>query len=198
MSNKAVQYCFALNEKEELIGIKDAKKLEGKYHCPHCHAEMIRRCGENNAWHFAHKMQDACKYDKYLHTIAEIRIQDWINSTSEFPIGLEHIECCKRYKQCGFYDNYCNNWEHKFVIHNLKEYYGNCEREKKVKIGEHTFVADLLWKNRKGDKDFIFIEINVSHPCDEIKINSGVRIIEIDINSEMILMMLLITHQKTN
>lgn len=184
MSKKAVQYSYALNEKGEPIGINEAKDHEGKYYCPHCHAEMIKRCGENNAWHFAHHMQDACKYDKYLHSIAEIRIQDWINSTSEFTIRLGHIECCKRYKQCVFYDNYCKNVEPKFKDHNLKKWYGNCVREKQVKIGEHTFVADLLWYNKTSEKDTIFIEINVSHPCDNIKINSGVRIIEIDINSE--------------
>lgn len=34
---------------------------QGRALCPHCRAEVIARCGDTNAWHWAHKALDpAC------------------------------------------------------------------------------------------------------------------------------------------
>ena len=57
-----VRYCYALDKNNHLVSIKDASNMANTFVCPHCKSEMIKKCGQHNAWHFAHKNKQ-CDYD---------------------------------------------------------------------------------------------------------------------------------------
>lgn len=178
-----VKYLYALNENNELIEIKDAHELGGAYHCPECGQQMICKCGAKNAWHFAHEKVE-CDYNHYLHTIAEQRILEWFNAAFEVPMVLQINEVCESMEKCNFYrEEFCCRSCLSDVF-NLKDYYRNCEREIRYEKNGHTYVADLLCFPKNVNHDPLFIEICVTHPCEEEKIASGIRIIEFVIKSE--------------
>jgi hypothetical protein len=64
---------------------------------------------------------------------------------------------------------------------NLYDYYDTCNEE----VRYNGFVADiLLTHSKKANRPPLFIEICVTHSCEQIKIDSGINIIEIFVNSE--------------
>lgn len=168
---------FALDMNGSLIEIHRVNEGQ-QYFCPHCHKEMISKCGKIRQWHFAHKT-DKCSYDKYLHSIAEMMIKDWFNKNESIMLIMDAWEKCNMYDECKFRHEYdCKRKATKQI--NLKKYYSICEKEQ----GFGGFVADLLCKNPQRLDDPIFIEILVTHECSQEKKNSGIRIIEIEIQSE--------------
>lgn len=139
---------------------------------------MITKRGQIRQWHFAHKA-DACSYDKYLHSTAEIMIMDWFNKQKSIMLVMNTFEKCNMYDECKF--SHSDSCKRKTTIqHDLKKYYSRCKREQ----GYSGFVADLLCENIKSNDIPIFIEIFVTHECSYEKKNSGIRIIEFKIESE--------------
>lgn len=168
---------LALDQDNNIVDIKNTEDNK-KYYCPYCHKEMIIKRGAIREWHFAHKTE-ACSYDDYLHSIAEIMIMDWFNSSDQIMLYMSTKEKCNKFKECAFYnDENCSGT--KEVKYNLKNYYTKCTREH----GHQGFIADLFCEHNSKPNAPIFIEIDVTHKCSSDKINSGVRIIEIPIQSE--------------
>ena len=168
---------LALDQDNNIVDIKNTEDNK-KYYCPFCHKEMITKCGAIREWHFAHKTE-ACSYDNYLHSIAEIMIMDWFNSSDQIMLYMSTKEKCNKFKECAFYnDENCSGT--KEVKYNLKNYYTKCTREH----GHQGFIADLFCEHNSKPNAPIFIEIDVTHKCSSDKINSGVRIIEIPNQSE--------------
>lgn len=170
---------FALNDDGCLVNIKDADTSNGQhYYCPNCQNEMITKRGKKRQWHFAHKVEK-CSYDKYLHSIAEIMIMDWFNRKQHIMLHMKNYNKCSNYVNCSFY----NDIDCKSEItasYDLKSFYPRCVKEHKYR----NFIADL-YCSYKGSSDLpIFIEIYVTHKCSPEKIKSGIRIIEISIQSE--------------
>ena len=63
----------------------------------------------------------------------------------------------------------------------LKQFYDTCTEEAQI----DGFVADLLLTNSNNPKiQPLLIEICVTHACEEDKIKSGLKIIEITIKKE--------------
>lgn len=179
-SNTKNQYQhYALDINNNIIEISNTIDLEDqKYYCPHCHNEMITRRGNIRQWHFAHKT-DKCSYDKYLHSIAEIMIMDWFNRSENIFLSLEHGLKCNAFDSCLFYNSmYCQASEKR--QYDLKKYYSKCIHE----IKYEGYIADLYCENNIKPNSPIFIEIFVTHKCSQDKINSGIRIIELKIESE--------------
>jgi len=183
MNKNNVQYRYALNEKNELIEVHDAHTQGGVYHCPQCGKKMIYKCGSQKAWHFAHDKAE-CDYNKYLHTIAEKRVLEWFNTANEIPLVLRTNMVCNKANICKFYHDLSCKKEINSNAFNLRQYYSKCEIEKTYDKNGHKFIADLLCKPNNVEHEPLFIEICVTHPCDQEKINSGIRIIEFVIKSE--------------
>ncbi len=179
--NKSNHYQhFALDFSNNIINIKDVSNLNNqKYFCPYCKEEMITKCGKIRQWHFAHKTKK-CSYDKYLHSIAEKMIMDWFNTKEHILLYLNNTERCDKYDKCFFWNktNCTSGRKDKF---DLKKYYSRCYQEYKYK----SFIADLYCDNNNISLEApIFIEIFVTHECSQEKKNSGIRIIELVIQSE--------------
>lgn len=176
---------YAYNSAKELVRIDNAQRQE-KYYCINCDGEMIPKQGKKNKWHFAHKnITPKCKYDNYIHKLAEIKLSEWFRNSKNIQIELKTNFECKNWEKCkwsnkdDYYDEeYCHWEEH--TPFNLKDYYTDCDVEKK--LGD--FVPDIRLYNHLKNVDPIFIEINVHHPCSKEKISSNIRIIEIDIEEE--------------
>lgn len=183
MYKSEVQYRYALNENNELIEVHDAHTLGGAYHCPQCGTRMIPKCGSKKKWHFAHSKVE-CDHNHYLHTIAELRIMEWFNSSKEILIVLPANDFCEEKSKCRFYDEDICCKVIDSDVFNLKDYYTICEKEKTYEKNSQRFVADLLCSPKNDNNEPLFIEICVTHPCEEEKLNSGIRIIEFVINSE--------------
>lgn len=185
--NKNPKFLYAYNEFDDLVCINDSQLVGSKFTCPNpkCRGEMIARRGEINAYHFAHKSAE-CKYDHYLHTIAELLIKEWYNKSDNINISIPYKAKCSQIDSCKFSSAYsrCVIEKNTKPI-NLKKWYEKCEREQECIINDHKFVPDLLLKKDDDDfKDCIFIEVYVTHPCEIEKLDSKINIIEIKIDSE--------------
>lgn len=76
---------IALNINNERIHIKNSKDDE-KYFCPFCGAEMIRKTGNINIHHFAHKNNCICN-DHWSHDMSEWHL-NWQN---KFPVKNQEV-----------------------------------------------------------------------------------------------------------
>ena len=181
---KEVQH-YALNERNDLVNIKDVSKATGPFYCPHCHEEMICRQGEVREWHFAHKTKE-CGYDQYLHALAERRICDWYNQAEKVEICVDYWEKCKDFNTCKWRDNICSEAckREETAIYNLKKWLPTCEQEVEFIKNGQKFRADLFCKNIKNEQNPLFIEVYVTHACEQPKCESGIKIIEVKIDSE--------------
>lgn len=170
---------FALDINNSIIDIQKTNDLNNQqYFCPYCHKEMIPKRGNIRKPHFAHKA-DKCSYDKYLHSIAEIMIMDWFNKNGTIMLSMNNYGKCDRYSSCAFYDKMSCNGTIREQF-DLKKYYSKCIRE--YRYG--GFIADLYCESDAYPNSPIFIEIFVTHECSQEKKSSGIRIIELAIQSE--------------
>ena len=182
---KEVRYSYALDHENRLVSILEAKSIDGVFRCPHCKSEMIKRCGENNAPHFAHKSKE-CDYDRYLHTLAEQKITEWFNSSNEVMIAVQHNVICKMHGQCQLMGHEIseNCFKKSHDTYNLKKWLVRAEQEKSFTRNGEKYVADIFCHNQKNPQNPLFLEIHVTHRCEQKKKDSGIKIIEFDIQSE--------------
>ena len=178
-----VKYRYALNENDELVEIQRAHIIGGTYHCPQCGKLMICKCGSKNAWHFAHNKAE-CDYNKYLHTVAEQRFLEWFNTSEDISLVLRTKGICNNANECRFYREYLCEKQINSDKFNLKQFFIHCEKEKAYEKNGHRYIADLLCRPKNDKNEPLFIEICVSHPCEQQKLDSGIRIIEFIIKSE--------------
>ena len=185
MHNHHFQH-YALDDTNALIEIHNTDKSErSTFRCPYCKQELIAKRGKKNEWHFAHKENnDICSYENYLHTMAENKILEWYNNSDEVWLTLPNTRKCCDYKICKWYnDDDCCAKDFS-EPYNLKKTYQTAVLEKTFSIGDKIFRADICLCSDKCPNDPIFIEVCVTHRCTEEKLNSGIRIIELDIQSE--------------
>lgn len=150
------------------------------YFCLSCGEELTPVLGKERIHHFRHKVKDPnreCNYESYLHKLAKAILLNRFQNSQQFNIGV--------YTQnnCEFIDN-CKIKCPKMYLKktNLKDYLDTATEEEK--IGD--FRADVLLScsDESKKRQPILLEVNVTHPCTEEKINSKYRIIEFDIQSE--------------
>ena len=104
---------------------------------------------------------------------------NWFNQKKQILLSMKTYEKCDKYDNCIFHDEKDCKMP-KTIQFDLKKYYSNCIIEHKYE----GFVADLYCENKTNSNQPIFIEIFVTHECTQEKKESGIRIIEIKIQSE--------------
>lgn len=183
-----LKYTYALDEtKTRLVHINDARQGE-KYFCPNskCDERLIIKDGGYKRKHFSHvKNGDKCSYDNYLHTLAEKRIVEWFNSAEKIILLLDVDIYCFNYNKCDWGNENCSHIEKRPF--DLKQYYNCIEIEKK----EDGFIWDLWLTNKENRYSPMAIEIFVTHKCEDEKLKSGYKIIEIKLENEEQLDMLI-------
>ena len=179
---KTLLYEYAKNECDVFTHIDDANK-EHCYRCIECGEPLIIKEGSKKRKHFAHKSNSNCDGESYVHKIWKKRIKDKFYSNSTFCIQYIVGTPCKDVTTCMIKkkvsDLKCNTYYVKEV--DLKQEYDTCEEEIEYK----GFVGDIVLTDSKNpDKEPLCIEIDYTHSCDEDKIASGIRIIEIRVEDD--------------
>lgn len=178
-----IKYHYALDECGNLTDINTLSEEDRhahSYKCLGCGAEMLPRMGQVRTWHFAHRGNEACSSETYLHNLAKRLVKEKFDSADAFEIEYHRTTTCSNLETCKFaVEHDCK--ETKTEKYDLKEYYDTCKEEQPV----NGFVADLLiTDSRKPERAPVLIEIQVSHKSTEEKINSGLKIIELKIKTE--------------
>ena len=172
------RYRYALCN-ERIISIDDVTKEDrklSKFTCLGCGHEMVPVLGKVREHHFRHKNNENCRNETYLHNLGKNRIKEIFDTQKHFYIHYNATNTCELLGSCPFH--VCKK-EFK-SSYDLKEYFDTCEIEK----GCGKFIPDILLTHSNHPNRKLFIEINVNHPCSIEKLNSGFRIIEIDVSSE--------------
>ena len=185
-----IKYKRAKNDNDEIVNIEEVtpeKRKLSKFTCISCGNELSACLGSKNQHHFRHKTEVDCNPETYLHKMGKYTFvkayRECLAHGKPFNITLKQNVPCAKEESCQvrhfFGDNSeaCNKYEWKNF--DLTQYYDSVAEEEKV----GSFVADILLK---GSKPYppILVEIMVSHACEERKIQSGYRIIEIELNKE--------------
>ncbi len=178
-----IKYHYALDEHNRLVSIDQAyneREESHTYHCIGCGAEMIPRLGKVRSYHFAHRGDENCGSETYLHKLAKLLIKEKFEKDPSFIVRyFRDIRCSDMYK-CSFAkEEECHDFRLEPI--DLKQYYDTCEEEQPVK----DYIADLLLTNSTMPyREPVLIEIQVSHKSTQEKLDSGLHIIEIRLNSE--------------
>jgi len=181
---------YAISDSGELMHICDAHERDGDFFCPYCKCKMIKKCGEKNAWHFAHDWRyenddkRECSHESYLHFLAKLKLKDWFEKSESIILYYDNISKCKFIEDCKWKKTGDRCATRKLEKVDLKKCLTDCQLEKTVDVNGDQYRPDLLWRNPSKPKNDIFVEIKVTHECSQEKKNSSARIIEFEINSE--------------
>ena len=181
---KDIKYQYAYDESNTLVSIKDYTKESSKLHtfkCIVCGGELRPRAidSKHRRAHFYHKEIVSCNGETYLHKLGKLYIKQHFDNSDKFCISYEVSKTCKEHN-CNLRNYNCHK-EHEINQVDLKEFYDTCTIEAPIK----GFVADLLLTNSKNPNiPPTLIEICVTHPCEDEKKESELKIIEISIKTE--------------
>ncbi|MBR5973499.1 MAG: hypothetical protein IK017_12730 [Paludibacteraceae bacterium] len=185
MATTSIKYQWALNEDGKVIfieNISEDNRRQNNFYCPNCNCLMIPVLGMKRQHHFRHDGKDHCSYESYLHNLSKKRFKEAFDERDEFLIEVNSINACDQFDVCLLRKNgiiACRKSQKKVL--NLKEFYDSCAVEKEY----NGFIADVMLYDSTGMfKVPTFLEVNVSHPCDEKKIQSDIPIIEFKIKNE--------------
>lgn len=179
-----IKYKYAFDEKGDIVSIENLTKETSKEHtfkCIACGNELRPRAigSKHRRAHFYHKEDISCNGETYLHNLCKLHIKRHFDDSDCFNISYGVSKSCNE-RNCKFRNYNCYK-EHETNQVDLKEFYDTCTVETTIK----GFVADLLLTNSKDTSiPPILIEICVTHPCEDKKKESGLKIIEISIKTE--------------
>lgn len=156
--------------------INVANRKDYEYNCPYCKKVLIPRLGNKRDHCFAHKPNQSCDKDKYIHETAKRLLKEKWDSDAPFEITMKVRKECKEMEKCPFKKS-SECFLEVIETFDLKKYYSECLVEKKI----DTFIPDLCLKDESGKHSPIFIEIWSTHSNSEEKRNSNYKIIEIRI-----------------
>lgn len=179
----AIKYRYALNSAQGVVDIHSLspeRRAEGApFTCLGCSAQLVPRLGQSRRKHFAHKVEQACSVETYLHRAAKQAFAEAYQNalvTGE-PFSLTRTVTI----QCNFFEKKLGFRCHRRhpETHDLTDFFDQATLE--CSVGDYR--ADVLLSSSKH-KNVILVEFAVNHPCEPDKINSGYRIIEFDIQDE--------------
>lgn len=181
--------------REEFEKVQYAKDIDGNmihvddvvkdrtYYCQFCGEAVLARRGRVRVHHFYHKNKTPnCNYETYLHKLAKEKISQWLQEQESILFHLWYP--CSKSKECVYAEksraegNKCIKYDTTPI--DIKKYFHFVGIEQPV----DSFIADILMTDNKTGRKSLLIEISVCHPNSTEKINSGLRIIEFNIESE--------------
>ncbi|ANV89124.1 hypothetical protein AWQ22_16165 (plasmid) [Picosynechococcus sp. PCC 7117] len=179
-----IKYRFAKGSDNQIIDINDlsreTKNTSKSFYCLGCNNEIIPVLGEKRVKHFRHKhVEQNCSQETYLHHLLKYLFYDvyskFLESQEPFLIEIDVSNQCTHYQE-----EFCQAcpWGTSRKTFDITKYFKSIALETKL----DNFIPDILLKS--SNNDYIFVEIAVTHKCDEKKIDSGYRIIEINIETE--------------
>jgi len=185
-ANKDITYPNALASSGKIVNVADPEFQDRtlSFTCLGCGEPMVAVHRTTGQSHFRHLNSNPdCNPQTYLHKLAKRKYKEWFDGGVPFKITYRSHDLCKHYDICcyrepGEEDKCYREGRHTVDLHSL---YDTCTEE----TGYKGFIGDLVLTNsRKPEQEPLFLEIAVTHKCDEAKIASGIPIIELDIQSE--------------
>ncbi len=181
-----IKYRFACDKNSKLIDINSLERSrltnDDKFFGLENNLELVPRLGGKNQKHFAHKSNanNVGSRETYLHILGKRLFyesyKEALENNTQFLIAFPITKLCDRLE--NIYGTKCK-FDDSHETFNLSNYFTEIKLEKK----DGEFIPDLTITNpNNGNK--IFIEIKVTHESTSNKVNSGVRIIEIDLDSD--------------
>ena len=184
MSEIKYQYAFIDEDRKKMISINEItsdNRKQYNFRCVGCGQELLPRAITSKCRkpHFYHKEAVNCSGETYLHKLTKHIIKNKFDTQPTFFIKYAITKECNT-AECKYRNPRCREEYFTYQI-DLKKYYDTCTEEATV----NGYVADiLLTDSKKPDREPVLIEVCVSHPCDDDKRNSGLRIIELRIREE--------------
>lgn len=178
-----IRYRYALSAARELVDVhtmhRSRRTAGAPFTCLSCERELIPALGEVQAHHFRHKHDQDCSSETYRHQLAKrVFVAEYERCLREgrpFQLVRQTHGRCSFYKEQ--FDFTCPRTESR--RHDLTRWFDRVD----VEVVRNGFRADvLLWSERH--EEFVFVEMAVTHACEPSKQQSGVRIIEISIETE--------------
>jgi len=182
-----IKYQNALDASGNIININNVKpecRKSTQFFCISCGTEMFACLGKIKQHYFRHKKEGECSQETYLHRLGKLVLKNRFDSQPHFLVKYYVQNHCPKISHCELKERY--NWgdctSKGLKIINFKEFYDTCEDE----ASYQNFRADLmLTHSEHPDRKPVFLEISVTHDCEQEKLNSKIRIIEIKVQSEI-------------
>ena len=175
----AVKYKYAQSG-SNYVSISNVaeKNRKDEFNCLGCGQPLIPVLGKQVEIHFRHKVELSCSGETYLHRLAKHKFHEaYIKCLAQKQPFLIEIPFTT---ECSFYLQKlglsCKNNSVKQL--DLTKYFSETPL---LESRWENFIPDILLRSPKGIS--LFVEIKVSHACSQEKIDSGHRIIEIEISS---------------
>lgn len=175
---KTILYSYAYDAEKKIVNVAKAEKGKN-YFCIGCGCEMVLKAGAQKQRHFAHVADSVCSGETYLHEIAKLLIAKYIRENKDLSARYAMMYECSA--DCPMHTAKKCQWK-ALNTFEIAKYYRTDEI--KIETYYQGFKPDILLRDNKDGKNPIFIEIAVTHECEEEKIQSGIRIIEIKIKDE--------------
>lgn len=183
---KDITYPNALASSGQVVNIYDKEFQDRnlKFTCIGCGQPMEAVHKTKGRSYYRHTCTNpSCNPQTYLHRLAKYIFKKKFDLKEPFYIAYKSENACGFYRECSFRrssDSFKCFTEgvKKLDLHSR---YDTCKEEVKY----NGYVADILLTNSKDPSiKPLFVEIAVTHRCDEEKIKSGISIIELDIKEE--------------
>jgi len=176
-------YLTAYSENGDLVHISEVeKRSKKKFTCPQCGDVLRPRKGDINSHHFAHKPDFNCNHESYLHKISKLlfakKYNECLKNNQPFYMEFQQNRRCTTCSKINQLPDYCDLKPISRLL-DLTKFFEKVSIEKGIK----GFVADVLLYSSQRE-DSILIEFAVTHKCEKEKLNSGLRIIEFNIQDE--------------
>ena len=180
----SIKYRYAIDSNQKVVDAFYLDRNEIKdliFRCLGCGNILTPVLGQKRRKHFRHKadMEINCSPETYLHKLAKTRFyevyQECLKQELPFIIEYQVNEICTRYKSDYLVACEYGKSTRQF---DLTQYFRSISLEKR----EDIFIPDVLLTSDSEIK--LFVEIFLSHESTLDKIQSGYRIIELDISSE--------------
>lgn len=178
----SVKYKHAYDEDGNIIDISSVN-IDNRlpvYYSIGSHTPMVAALGEKNQHHFRSKKGYQINPETELHKYSKKILKHRFETQDTFVIGFfKKSHLCS---SCIFKCKYSELTDVNGIqLFDLKDWYDTASIEKAY----DGFIADvLLTSSSHPNRKPVFLEVCVSHKCDENKINSNNKIIEIDIKEE--------------
>lgn len=178
-----VQYRFAMGADGRLVDVNSLTREPGpsRFVCIACGQRVIAHLKDDlRARHFAHYRKEECaSRETYLHRAAKLAFletfRDRAAAAKPFMLRVPVVDTCNALEKslairCPF---------RQFREIDLTRWFDTAELEQ----SHDGFVADILLRGSRLESPLL-VEIDVTHSCDEVKIASGHRILELRIERD--------------
>lgn len=185
-----ILYAYALNNEDTLTHISGVQRSH-TYTCPGCKSPLTPVLGENNAKHFRH-YDECCALETYLHKCAKRAFfycyQQALDSAVPISLELERSVTCNGARLDVLKDKANQCFKSVPARYNLTQFFDQAELEKRDK---NTGLQPDVMLFESSGKRRCYVEICVTHPCTQEKIDTGIPILEFKVQSTADIQMLL-------